>query len=257
MKKLRVESCESRAHPSRVSVHSQLSILNSQLIIASLFLWTTLASAATPTPAPPNPAPTITPTARPKLTGGFGKPAANPAAADSGPVGPPQSDVVRAAEEAKTRREQKSGVAITNDSLVTDPNKGRITTFSPRNVPPPTPVATRAAEAPVTATAGTPVASPAASTEAEWRQRARDARTRVEAAKQRVDQLETDTKKLESDFYSWDDGNYRDGVIKPAWDKKKEELEAARKELSAADADLAELPDRARRAGALPGWLRE
>ena len=147
-------------------------------------------------------------------------------------------------------------MAITNDNLVTDPTKGRITTFSPRNVLPPTPVPTHAAEVPVTA-AATPVTSPGAPNEAEWRQRARDARARVEGGKQRVDQLEAETKKLENDFYSWDDGNYRDGVIKPAWDKKKEELEAARKELAAAEADLAELPDKARRAGALPGWLRE
>ena len=227
-----------------------------KFVIASLFLSATLANAATPTPAAPTPGPTITPTPRPKLTGGFGKPAANPAAADPGPAGSPQSDVVRAAEGGKTRREQKSGLAITNDNLVTDPTKGRITTFSPRNVPPPTPVATRAAEVPVTA-AATPVVSPGAPNETEWRQRAHDARARVEGGKQRVDQLEAETRKLENDFYSWDDGNYRDGVIKPAWDKKKEELEAARKELAAAEADLAELPDRARRAGALPGWLRE
>jgi hypothetical protein len=227
-----------------------------KVLIASLFLAATLAEAATPTPAAPTPVPTITPTARPKLTGGFGKPAANPSAADPAPAGPPQSDVVRAADDAKTRKEQKSGVAITNDTLVTDPTKGRITTFSPRSVPPPSPVPTRGAEVPVTA-AATPVASPGAPSEAEWRQRARDARARVEGGKQRVDQLEAETKKLENDFYSWDDGNYRDGVIKPAWDKKKEELEAARKELTAAEADLAELPDRARRAGALPGWLRE
>ena len=63
--------------------------------------------------------------------------------------------------------------------------------------------------------------------------------------------------KLENDFYAWDDGQYRDRVIKPAWDRTKEDLEAARKELADAEKDLANLPERARRAGALPGWLRE
>ena len=46
-------------------------------------------------------------------------------------------------------------------------------------------------------------------------------------------------------------------MIKPAWDKKREELETTRKELTSAEADLADLPEKARRAGALPGWLRE
>jgi hypothetical protein len=105
--------------------------------------------------------------------------------------------------------------------------------------------------------AATPAAVSAAPSEAEWRERAHTARTRVDSDKQRVTQLEAEAKKLENDFYSWDDGSYRDGVIKPAWDKKKEELETARKDLAAAEADLAELPEKARRAGALPGWLRE
>jgi hypothetical protein len=62
---------------------------------------------------------------------------------------------------------------------------------------------------------------------------------------------------MEADFYSWDDGAYRDGVIKPAWDKAREDLATARRELPLAERTLDDLPDRARRAGALPGWLRE
>jgi hypothetical protein len=178
-----------------------------------------------------------------------------PSATEVDPDAGDQSDVVRAAGEGKTRREAKSGVAITNDNLVTDPNKGRLTTLGPRKVPPPT--ATRAAEAPVSRVTPAPTAASTGPSEAEWRERARSARTRVEESKQHVAQLETDAKKLETDFYSWDDGSYREGVIKPAWDKKKEELEAARKELSAAEADLADLPEQARKAGALPGWIRE
>jgi hypothetical protein len=46
-------------------------------------------------------------------------------------------------------------------------------------------------------------------------------------------------------------------VIKPAWDKAREELATARKELPVAERELTDLPDRARKAGALPGWLRE
>jgi hypothetical protein len=69
--------------------------------------------------------------------------------------------------------------------------------------------------------------------------------------------LESDTRKLEADFYSWDDGAYRDRVIKPAWDKSREDLATARRELPLAERALNDLPERARRAGALPGWLRE
>ncbi|HXM79966.1 MAG TPA: hypothetical protein VOA00_12090, partial [Thermoanaerobaculia bacterium] len=59
------------------------------------------------------------------------------------------------------------------------------------------------------------------------------------------------------DFYRWDDGQYRDRVIKPAWDKKREELETARIQSKQAEADLADLPEKARKAGVPPGWLRE
>lgn len=157
------------------------------------------------------------------------------------------SDVVRAASQSKAHKEQKTSVAITNQSLVTDPKKGRLTTSQPNNVPVATPTAGAQP-------AGTPSASEG---EAEWKQRARSARERVEEAKLRVSQLEGETASLEKDFYRWDDGQYRDGVIKPAWDRKKLQLEAARKELADAEKDLADLPERARKAGALPGWIRD
>jgi hypothetical protein len=187
------------------------------------------------------------------LTGGFGRAAATPIVSETN--GQALSDVVRAASEAKTRKEPKPSVAITNDNLVTDPRKGRLTTVAPRSAPVVTP--------PGKPTVG---ATPAAATtpavlseggEAEWREKARAARRQVEEAKARVYQLEGDAAALEKDFYRWDDGQYRDGVIKPAWEKKKQELEAARKELAAAEKDLADLPELARKAGALPGWIRE
>ena len=143
-------------------------------------------------------------------------------------------------------------MAITNENLVTDPNKGRLTTAAPRNRPNPTAAAT-----PVSPTAAIPTPVSTEGGEAEWRERARSARRRVEELKARAFQLQGDAAALEKDFYRWDDGQYRDGVIKPAWDKKKEELEAARKELAAAEQELADLPEKARKAGALPGWLRE
>jgi hypothetical protein len=202
-------------------------------------------------------APTATPTPTPalrRLSGGFGKGAppdavVTPAPASQPPSGDqPLADAVRAARESKKRKEARGTISITNENLVTDPKKGKITTSSPRN----TPVKEKAsAEHP------TPAASADAEAEAYWRERAHTARSRVADLEETIRRLEQEAKKLENDFYSWDDGNYRDGVIKPAWDRKREELETARRELVTAQKELADLPEKARKAGALPGWLRE
>lgn len=177
------------------------------------------------------PKPTATPA--PRLTGGFGKtPAPAPASR-------------RATEQKKVR--------ITNETLVTESDKGRLTTSDVR--PAPTPTGTAGEKRPTAEpAAGT---EPAGSGEAYWRGEARRLRERVAAIREEIARLENETKKLEGDFYSWDDGAYRDRVIKPAWDKAREELATARQELPVAERELAELPDRARKAGALPGWLRE
>lgn len=199
-------------------------------------------------------APTPTPT--PRLSGGFGRTAVTPGAS---PRGQSLADVVSAAGETRGRSERKKpAVRITNESLVTEPGKGKLTTSEPRVSPP------SASKAPVTASkaaapaAAAPAATPpTAEGESYWREEARRARQRVADLEDTITRLEANSKRLEADFYAWDDGAYRDRVIKPAWDRAREELATARKELPAAERDLADLPDRARRAGALPGWLRE
>ncbi|HEY6050830.1 MAG TPA: hypothetical protein VIZ58_06240, partial [Thermoanaerobaculia bacterium] len=135
---------------------------------------------------------------------------------------------------------------ITNENLVKDPNRGRLSTSQVR-LPTPAPAPSPTAAAPASN----------GGEEAVWRERARTARRRVEELKAEVTSLEAEAKQLETDFYRWDDGQYRDRVIKPAWDKKREELETRRRQLVDAEAELADLPERARKAGALPGWLRE
>lgn len=212
-----------------------------------------------------SPAPTPTPTPRPRLGGGFGRAAATPA--PQGPTGQSLADVVHAAQTARGKEpaEKKAGVRIDNSTLVTDPTKGRVTTA--KLAPAAAPVAARPAVTPAAgsrtqiAPAPTPVPAPVPSgpsaDEIKWRDASRLAKKRVEDAKQRVSELDASVHKLETDFYAWDDGQYRDRVIKPAWDKAKDELEAAKKELVDAEKDLADLPERARKAGALPGWLRE
>jgi hypothetical protein len=205
--------------------------------------------------SPPAPRPTLTPTPHARLTGGFGR---TPLPTPEG-GGQSYSDVVRAAADSKARKEQKAPVAITNETLVTDPKKGRITTSSPRNAVPtamPSPGRPPVSGTPSLPTP-TPTGGPTTSGEAEWREKARAARQRVEEGKARVAELERQSKKLENDFYAWDDGQYRDGVIKPSWDKKREELETARREQADAERELTDLPEKARKAGALPGWIRE
>ena len=203
-----------------------------------------------------SPAPKATPTPTPhprKLAGGFGRGAPDavitPAAAEAPAPGKSLAETVRS-DKYRKRKEPKAAVAITNETLVTDPRKGRLTTSSPQPTPPaptPGPEASRP----------TPAGGPDASAEVYWRERMHSARARVEDLREQVRRFELESKKLENDFYSWDDGQYRDGVIKPAWDKKREELETARRDLEQAEKELADLPEKARQAGALPGWLRE
>lgn len=205
-------------------------------------------------------APSPTPTPRPRLSGGFGRPRATPppAPADGGQS---LADVVRAAQDARSQNPERGAVTINNQSLVTNPDKGRVSTskavpsrLAPR-APSPSPAAA-AADSP------TPVETPAAGsvpggTEAEWRRTADSTRQRVLTAKTRVAELDATAKKLENDFYAWDDGQYRDRVIKPSWDRTLQQLVVAQGELADAEKDLAALPEKARQAGAQPGWIRE
>ena len=213
------------------------------------------------------PTATPTPAAPPRLSGGFGRtPVSQATPQPRG--GQSLQDVVRAASETKQGNKEtpRPAVAITNQTLVTDPNRGRLTTWQgPTRGPSPRPAMTPGASArgaaaaaaapPETPTAAAPDAE--STQEAHWKETARHARERVAQDRERVTQLEAETRKLENDFYSWDDGLYRDNVIKPAWDKKREELDTAKLELEAAEKDLEDLPEKARKGGALPGWIRE
>lgn len=93
--------------------------------------------------------------------------------------------------------------------------------------------------------------------EAYWRTTVRDARVRWRDATQRVDELGARAAELRNAFYAADDPFYRDGVIKTDWDTALSDLATAKAEVTAARADLRRLLNVGRRAGALPGWLRE
>jgi len=126
---------------------------------------------------------------------------------------------------------------------------------------------TRKATAPPPPSAPPPAAQPAPVTmpkildlqghdEAYWREKAAATRDAVQKARDALAAAEAEEKREENDFYAWDDGQYRDNVIKPAWDRAKEETIKARGDLDAAQKRLDELEDEARRAGAYPGWIR-
>jgi hypothetical protein len=158
----------------------------------------------------------------------------------------------------------KGSLTINNRSLVKSTDQGRVSTS--KTAPTARPVVAAAAAVPtavpaVAAAAARPAETGegggAAPTEAEWKEIAAKARKRVADDKAQVGELTAANKKLENDFYAWDDGQYRDRVIKPAWDHAREDLENAKQELAAAEADLADLPEKARKAGAQPGWIRE
>ena len=169
------------------------------------------------------------------------------------------ADVVHAAHETRDGAAPADAgtVTINNKSLVKNSSKGKVS--SSKAAPP----AGKPAPTPMPTTEVSPAAAPAAGTaatgggEAEWKATAAKARKRVADDKARVAELEAATKKLENDFYAWDDGQYRDRVIKPAWDHAKSELTDAKNELADAEKDLADLPEKARVAGAMPGWIRE
>ncbi len=206
-------------------------------------------------------APARTPTPAPRLSGGFGRPRATPVATPASDAGGQSlSDVVHAARESREGQPpEKSGVTIDNRSLVKGAEKGRVSTSKPvpSHARPVAPASTPVPSAPAAAAGAASDGSATGGTEAEWRQRAAQARKRVADDKSRVAELDAATKKLENDFYAWDDGQYRDRVIKPAWDRSRSDLETAKEQLAEAEKDLADLPESARKAGALPGWIRE
>jgi len=89
-----------------------------------------------------------------------------------------------------------------------------------------------------------------------WQEKYQSARARVAFLESEVRRLDGLTKELERKFYAWDDPAYRDGVIKPAWDKAVVDLRATMAALDEARSGPDQVIEDAQRDGALPGWFR-
>lgn len=90
-----------------------------------------------------------------------------------------------------------------------------------------------------------------------WRSTVLDLRTRLRAAVDEMAELEERAADLRRSFYAQDDPYVRDGEIKPAWDRTLDRVQEIRGEILALSRQLDETLEEGRRAGALPGWLRE
>lgn len=97
----------------------------------------------------------------------------------------------------------------------------------------------------------------AAIEEAYWRRRGREIRQRWRDAHDRIGELEAKVAALRTKFYATDDGYLRDTQVKPDWDKAIADLEEARYADSRGAAEVIAYLEEGRRAGALPGWLRD
>ena len=163
------------------------------------------------------------------------------------------ADIVRRSQEQKEREGQtpkKSLGVITNENLKS--GEAQPAGAKPLKSGTPTPRATpKAGIAPIPEFRDAKGRS-----ESDWKGLINDAQARVTRANARIRQLDNETKKLENDFYAWSDGNYRDRVIKPAWDKALGDLKKTREEADVARQALSDLEDDARKSGAPPGWLR-
>jgi len=88
-----------------------------------------------------------------------------------------------------------------------------------------------------------------------WRKRAEDAARAKSDAQSRVDQNQSALNMMWTQFYGMDDPAARDD-LRAKLDQVTKDLEKAQDDLQKANEALDNLPDEARKAGALPGWIR-
>jgi hypothetical protein len=158
-------------------------------------------------------------------------------------------------------------VVITNNNLAELAEGGQLTIVGAPE-PGTTAASTAPASAPATAETGSAgeATAPAAAAigaaaepvkEEYWRGQALKLRLDWKAAVETVDELESEVQELRRRFYEEDDPFYRDNQIKPAWDRTLDLLAAAKTNAEEQERRVSRFLEDGRRAGALPGWLRE
>lgn len=90
-----------------------------------------------------------------------------------------------------------------------------------------------------------------------WRSRVRDLRLALREAVDALAELEERAASLRRSFYAQDDPYVRDAEIKPAWDRTLDRIADTRAAVFRLREELDATLEAGRRAGALPGWLRE
>lgn len=166
----------------------------------------------------------------------------------------PGPSLMEAAAAERTRRATADpSVAEVTDKNLHQYRDGVVTTAAPR------PEAARpGAPSAEAAAAGASEGGPAgADPEAYWRARMRALRLGWHELGLEIERLEREAGELRRRFYAEDDPYVRDGRIKPAWDRTLDRLSEARREADLRRAEIAAATEEGRRAGALPGWLRE
>jgi len=160
----------------------------------------------------------------------------------AGEEGP--STLVEAAAQARAERSLTAPpvIRITNDNLAEHAAGGVLTIAAPANLD----------GEDEGATAGEP-----STEETYWRRRGLEIRQRWREAYDAIPLLSAKVEDLRTRFYATDDPYVRDGQVKPEWDRAIADLEEARFKAGQGAEEVAQYLEDGRRAGALPGWLRD
>jgi hypothetical protein len=201
--------------------------------------------APAPSPAPPAETPLPPPSPTPEAASQPGTSSSTTDVVDPGGNKGPVSLVQAAKAERERRSHAGEPVAVITDKSLPHLPKGKLTYASPGKKKAPAPGGGAEGE------------GDHARDEQYWRGRAVDIRTRWRKAADEVKDLEQSAAGWRRRFYAENDPYARDSQVKPEWDRVLDRLGKARSDVETAKKELADFLEEGRRAGALPGWLRE